>query len=281
VPAVVLGDRPRLRQIIVNLLSNAIKFTYSGGIFASVGARPVAGDRYELHFSISDTGAGIPPDQQEEIFDSFHQLNSAATRHSIGTGLGLTIGKRLSDLMGGRMWVESAVGAGSTFHFTILAQAANQLMPAEQPALAPLAGLRLLVVDSHLQSRQAIKMYGAARNMLVGATESPLEALDWLHQGALFDLAIVDLSNAELEAITLLAQLQRNKLPAILLAPLGQRDERLAAHEHDTLLERADTLGPMAPATHHARNIVVKLLPYDAFPIAVSVPVSDDGFRLK
>src|SRR5207249_1345929 len=136
VPAAIYGDVTRLRQVLVNLLSNAVKFTGEGEVVISVEARrtdavamlPEQGsDRlvfYDLHFAVRDTGIGISEEGQARLFRSFSQVDASTTRRYGGTGLGLTISKRLTEQMGGTMWVESQPGEGSTFHFTLLAEGA-------------------------------------------------------------------------------------------------------------------------------------------------------------
>jgi signal transduction histidine kinase len=114
----VAGDPVRLRQVIVNLIGNAIKFTNSGGVTLSVRQESQDSEHVTLQFSVKDTGIGIPPDKQKEIFSSFTQADNSMTRKYGGTGLGLTISRRLVELFGGRIWVESEPGAGSSFHFT-------------------------------------------------------------------------------------------------------------------------------------------------------------------
>ncbi|UCC88714.1 MAG: GAF domain-containing protein, partial [Anaerolineales bacterium] len=131
-PEAIVGDVTRLRQILVNLLSNAAKFTEQGEVVLSVSSQPVselepgvAPDTYMLHFAVRDTGIGIPPDRMDRLFRSFSQVDASTTRRYGGTGLGLAISRRLSQLMGGSMWVESELGVGSTFHFTIRATSAT------------------------------------------------------------------------------------------------------------------------------------------------------------
>src|SRR5262249_44645748 len=119
VPAVVRGDATRLRQILVNLLSNAVKFTERGSVTTHVSGRSLTRGSCELSFRVRDTGIGIPPDRLDRLLQQFSPVDPATTRRFGGTGLGLAISKRLAELMGGRMWVESEAGAGSTFHFTI------------------------------------------------------------------------------------------------------------------------------------------------------------------
>jgi signal transduction histidine kinase/ActR/RegA family two-component response regulator len=124
-PAHVAGDATRVRQILVNLLSNAVKFTDRGEIVTRVRGRALLDGRAELGFSVSDTGIGIPSDRVGRLFQQFSQVDASTTRHYGGTGLGLAISKRLAELHGGRMWVESELGRGSTFHFSILARPAT------------------------------------------------------------------------------------------------------------------------------------------------------------
>jgi PAS domain S-box-containing protein len=122
-PRMIVGDVTRLRQILVNLLGNAVTFTDEGEVVLSVECQLI-GDLYELHFQVRDTGIGIPADRMDRLFRSFSQIDSSTTRRYGGTGLGLAICKQLCEMMGGRIWAISEVGVGSTFHFTIMAQAA-------------------------------------------------------------------------------------------------------------------------------------------------------------
>lgn len=121
VPSVIVADPVRLRQVITNLLGNAIKFTQHGAVKIDVRAEAQLGESMTLHFSVSDSGIGIPLDKQQSIFHAFSQAESSTTRRFGGTGLGLTISARLVEMMGGQIWVESEVGRGSTFHFTTVA----------------------------------------------------------------------------------------------------------------------------------------------------------------
>src|SRR5712671_5830122 len=146
IPKILVSDVTRLRQILVNLIGNAVKFTHQGEIVIDVtpaarGARNIADghehdtdflrhpEEWLLHFSVRDTGIGIPLDRQNRLFKSFQQVDASTTRHYGGTGLGLAICKRLAELMGGKIWVESDSGKGATFHFTILASAATAIAP--------------------------------------------------------------------------------------------------------------------------------------------------------
>jgi two-component system sensor histidine kinase/response regulator len=119
VPATVFGDPSRLRQILVNLIGNSIKFTERGEIEVKIRPEAHSGEVTRLHFTVRDTGIGIPAEKQQKIFEAFSQADSSTTRKYGGTGLGLTITTKLVSLMGGKIWVESEYGKGSTFHFTI------------------------------------------------------------------------------------------------------------------------------------------------------------------
>ena len=118
VPDMLLGDSPRLRQVIVNLVGNAIKFTEQGNVALSVSLDQWKGEEGVLHFSVHDTGIGIPPEKQEKVFRVFEQADTSTTRQYGGTGLGLPISAKIVQLMGGQICVESTPGVGSTFHFT-------------------------------------------------------------------------------------------------------------------------------------------------------------------
>ncbi len=138
-PIVILGDVGRLRQILVNLLSNAVKFTEAGEITISVMNHQHQDGRPQIHFAVKDTGIGIPQEAVERIFQSFSQVDASTTRKYGGTGLGLAISQHLCKKMGGQMWVESHLGEGSTFHFTIDAVTPAEYVPVSLPELPELA----------------------------------------------------------------------------------------------------------------------------------------------
>ena len=172
----IVGDATRLRQILVNLLTNAVKFTEDGEVVLSVDSERIAeGDSSgaeicELHFAVRDTGIGIPKERIDRLFHSFSQVDASTTRRYGGTGLGLAISKRLSELMGGTMWVESEVGKGSVFHFTIKAETAGAAeldAPREHPQLR---GKRLLVVADNAVTREVVKRQASAWGMMTRET---------------------------------------------------------------------------------------------------------------
>ena len=129
-----IGDLSRLRQIIVNLIGNAIKFTESGAVGLSIEVDSRTPAEIRLHFVVSDTGVGIAPEKQKLIFEAFSQADGSTARKFGGTGLGLSICSQLVELMGGKIWVESALGQGSSFHFTAVLGAGNPVMETAAPA---------------------------------------------------------------------------------------------------------------------------------------------------
>jgi two-component system, sensor histidine kinase and response regulator len=157
VPERVVGDPTRLRQLIVNLVGNAIKFTEDGNVIVDANLESKTADRIDMHISVSDTGIGIPFEKQRIIFESFAQVDGSTTRRFGGTGLGLTISRQLVELMGGRMWVESEVGKGSTFHFTT-AYGYRAAPPSdrERVAVQALPGLDVLVADDNAPNRNIL-----------------------------------------------------------------------------------------------------------------------------
>ena len=155
VPLIVQGDSTRLSQMILNLVGNAIKFTLEGQVAVKVDAVPHQGEGIVLHFTVSDTGIGIPKEKQESIFDSFTQADASTTREFGGTGLGLTITSRLASLMGGKIWVESEPGKGSEFHFTVCVGAGDASVLHLQ-SMSPyefLHNARVLIVDDNQTNR--------------------------------------------------------------------------------------------------------------------------------
>src|SRR5438552_18418296 len=157
VPNFVRGDGNRLRQVIVNLVGNAIKFTDTGEVRLNVEVAESVGDRHLMHFTVSDSGIGILDEKQKLIFEPFSQADSSTTRKYGGSGLGLTISSRLAQVMGGKMWVESTVGQGTRFHFTVRFQNAQQPREVESIASAKiLRGVKVLVVDDNQTNRRIL-----------------------------------------------------------------------------------------------------------------------------
>ena len=172
-----VGDPHRLRQVVVNLLGNAIKFTEKGEVVLLVEPDPRSTTPEALRFSISDTGIGIAVEKKEVIFDSLSQVDSSTTRKYGGTGLGLTISKRLVEMMHGQIWVESQLGQGSTFYFT--ATFGVQATPTHQSqiALPDLKNLRVLIVDDNPTNRLILREILLARGAIVHEARDGAEAL--------------------------------------------------------------------------------------------------------
>ncbi|RIH86063.1 response regulator [Calidithermus roseus] len=230
-PEAIVGDVTRLRQILVNLLSNAIKFTEQGEVVVTLEGTPLEEGGYELHFAVRDTGMGIPPERMDRLFRSFSQLDASTTRRYGGTGLGLAISKRLAEMMGGRMWAESAgiAGQGSTFHFTLRAEAAPRAARAFlQEGHPELQGRRVLIVDDNATNRRILEQQAESWGMPYRATASPREALAWVEQGEPFDVAILDMQMPEIDGLTLARELRRLRdekaLPLVMLTSLGRRE---------------------------------------------------------
>ncbi|GAA5504949.1 response regulator [Novipirellula caenicola] len=157
IPSRLVGDPGRLRQIIVNFVGNAIKFTEKGEVVVDVNSQELTDDHAVLHFRVRDTGIGIPEEKQDKVFEAFSQVDTSTTRRFGGTGLGLTISTKLIQLMGGRVWLESKPGVGTTFHFLIHLQIAADQSPRRPADLARLRGTRVLVVDDNSTNRRILQ----------------------------------------------------------------------------------------------------------------------------
>jgi two-component system, sensor histidine kinase and response regulator len=182
VPDTVMGDPARLRQVVVNLVGNAIKFTEKGEIEVSVQVEAPSIEGTILQFSVRDTGIGIPVDKQHQIFGAFTQADSSTTRKYGGSGLGLTISAQLVGLMGGKIWVESEAGKGSTFYFTVQVGQAETESPSEPLDMPQLAGVSVLVVDDNATNRRVLAETVLRWKMAPTAVESAAEAMKALQQ---------------------------------------------------------------------------------------------------
>lgn len=220
-PEGIVADGNRLRQILLNLLTNAVKFTEAGEIVLKVEAVDEG-----LHFSVSDTGIGIPEDKLEILFHSFTQVDTSTTRVYGGTGLGLAISKNLVEMMDGRIWVESEPGVGTTFHFTIQVPEARieRTVRLHEPK-PDLAGKRLLIVDDNATNRRILRVQAREWSLVSEETESPLQALEWIREGRHYDVAILDMSMPKMDGIELATKIRdahaNHSLPLILLSSLA------------------------------------------------------------
>jgi PAS domain S-box-containing protein len=300
-PPFVIGDVTRLRQILVNLISNGVKFTNGGQVAVSVAARvaalagtayagperrtspksfaPPACDSdclYELRFAVSDSGIGIPADRIHRLFRSFSQVDASTTRQYGGTGLGLAISRRLVELMGGTISVESEVGKGSTFSFTIIAgHAPGQprfYLRSSQPHLT---GRRLLIVDDNHANRVMLARQAESWGMLQHSVESGEAALTVLKELE-FDLAILDMQMPVMDGLTLAARMRETSngrdIPLIMLTSLGWRDR---AQEPSDLGFAAFLAKPVKPSgLYNALILAIGGSP-DRIPARGSAPDAD------
>ena len=183
-PERVIGDPNRLRQIIVNLVGNAIKFTERGEVVVEVESQTHIDGDLQLHFSIRDTGIGIPTSKQKQIFEAFSQVDASTTRRFGGTGLGLAISAQLVRMMGGRIWVESEIGRGTTFHFTGVFGVAKDQPSTNRFDRSSLSGLRTLVVDDNATNRRILDEMLHSWKLAPTVTESGVAALTEMQRAA-------------------------------------------------------------------------------------------------
>lgn len=208
----VKGDPGRLRQIILNLLGNAIKFTEEGEIVIRVSMMPEQTDPNKLLFSVADTGIGIPPSKMQSIFGSFNQVDSSTTRKYGGTGLGLTISKRLAELMGGQMWVQSQQGEGSTFYFTLTIEPGEPAVEIPALPLADLRGKRVLVVDDNDTNRLIIQTTLTQRGVIVHEASNGRDGLRMFstarEQGKPYDVVLSDCHMPEVDGFQVVERIK-------------------------------------------------------------------------
>ncbi|MEM7253444.1 MAG: response regulator [Pseudomonadota bacterium] len=209
----IYGDPVRIKQILMNLLNNAVKFTDEGEVVVTVSslvpaASSRAGSRGLLTFVVRDTGIGIPADRMDRLFRSFSQVDASTTRRYGGTGLGLVITKRLVELMGGEIKVESEVGVGTTFSFTLPVEVAELPERTGQiEALDAIRGRSVLVVDDNRSNRMILDQKLASWELSPRSTGEPREALKWFEEGATFDLCVLDFNMPECNGFELARQI--------------------------------------------------------------------------
>ncbi|MDR3575906.1 MAG: response regulator [Anaerolineaceae bacterium] len=254
-PTHVLGDVTRLRQILVNLIGNAIKFTDQGEVIVTVSSQPINDKLYQIAFAVQDTGIGIPEDRRNRLFQSFSQVDASTTRKYGGTGLGLTISKRLVERMGGSIGVESEYGKGSNFNFTIIAEIApaNGTLKFDDASVL-LAGKRALIVDDNHTNRQILEKQLKSWGLVPDTAASAAEALQYLADGNPYQVGVLDMQMPEMDGLALAVNIRQKfpeeQLPLVLLTSLGSNlnpaQEHLfaaqltkpvrAAHLHETLV---------------------------------------------
>jgi signal transduction histidine kinase/CheY-like chemotaxis protein len=231
VPDTLFGDPTRLRQILLNLVGNALKFTDRGEVEVCAAVEARVDSELTLHFYVRDTGIGIPKEKQRLIFESFTQVDGSTTRNYGGTGLGLAISAQLTEMMGGRIWVESEPGSGSTFHFTL---GFRLLTDAREKADTMLQveweGLSVLAVDDNLMNRRILQEMLANLGMkpaVLETADAALAALREAHKaGRQFDLVLIDAHMPEMDGFSLAERVislpEFQGVPLIMLTSAGQ-----------------------------------------------------------
>jgi len=213
VPRAVIGDPNRLHQILINLISNAIKFTDSGSVTVQVMPDPELRSPGAIRFSISDTGIGIPSDKLTAIFESFTQASVSTTRKYGGTGLGLTISRQLAERMNGRIWVESTLGKGSSFHCCVQLTVQSGETPPHEDSQIDLQGVRTLVVDDHATNRLILRETLTALGAEVTDSASGREAIEeWRRTSASthpYELVLIDCRMPEMDGFQVVEEIRR------------------------------------------------------------------------
>ena len=228
VPQSLVGDVTRVRQVLVNFLSNAVKFTERGDVYVHVTSRALADGRVEAAVSVRDTGIGIPADRIDRLFRSFSQVDASTTRQFGGTGLGLAISKRLVELMGGAVSVDSTPGVGSTFRFTINVAAGEASRRTFLSGIAPeLNNRRVLLVDDNATNRRILEQHLRGWGMHVVVATSGVEALEMIERESGFDCGVFDMQMPHMDGESL-AEAWRARPgaivpPLILVTSMGRR----------------------------------------------------------
>ena len=239
-PDFFVGDPTRLRQVILNLVGNAIKFTEQGEVVLRVEAESQQKDCVTLHYAVTDTGIGIPPDKQNLIFEPFSQADTSTTRKYGGTGLGLSISIRLIEMMGGRIWLESQQGCGTTFHFTARLENGSPLA-SRTASLDPtmLADVRVLVVDDNATNRQILETTLSHWRMKSSSAAGAEDAIRLLKNaksaGTPFGLMVVDCQMPDIDGFMLVERVQKlpelDGLITVMLTSGGQRGDAIRCKE--------------------------------------------------
>jgi two-component system sensor histidine kinase/response regulator len=233
VPEWVMGDAGRLRQVVINLVNNAIKFTLEGEVVVQVNLQAERDGRWEIVFCIRDTGIGIPPDKIDRVFEAFEQADTSTTRNYGGTGLGLTIVRRLVEIMGGRVWVESELGLGSRFYFNLfLDECQNPPEDDEAPRQVAIRGTRVLIIDDNATNRRILEEVVTSWGMIPTTGNSAKEALQLLREaasaGRRFELLLTDINMPGHDGFELIAEIRKDHHLAeiaIIVLTSGERSD--------------------------------------------------------
>jgi signal transduction histidine kinase/CheY-like chemotaxis protein/ligand-binding sensor domain-containing protein len=240
VPVQLAGDNLRMRQILTNLIGNAMKFTHKGEVFVGVHLLNTAPDgTLELQFDIHDTGIGIPADKIDKLFKAFSQVDSSTTRKYGGTGLGLAISEKLVRLMGGKIWVSSEAGEGSTFSFSINTQAGTKVLPVYiENDILEQEGKKILVVDDNETNLMILKSHLESWKLAPVLAASGKEALKILAENSDFDLVLTDMQMPRMDGVVLTRLIKQlyPELPCILLSSVGDECSKNNMHLFSSIL---------------------------------------------
>lgn len=240
VPEALIGDPLRLGQILVNLGNNAVKFTESGGeVIIHIDVKSNVNEQVLLHFSVVDTGIGMTPNQLSKLFQSFSQADSSTTRKYGGTGLGLTISKRLTELMDGEIWVKSKAGVGSSFHFTVKLGVQQGGISKCRPVSAELGALRVLIVDDNSTFREILATMLANLGFRVDQANSgpmAIEALKRSDKEDPYELLLIDWKMPQMDGVETVLNIQQstdiNNVPTVIMVTAYGREQASHAAEH-------------------------------------------------
>ncbi len=243
-PATLVGDPLRLGQVLINLGNNAVKFTSAGEIVVGVALTRESAEGVELHFWVRDTGIGMTPTQREGLFRSFSQADASTTRVYGGSGLGLSISKRLVDMMGGRVWVESEAGKGSTFHFQLPFGTPAERSPRRMLRADEMAGTRLLVVDDNASAREILGAMGRTLGLEVELASDGEEAIERFRvaerAGRPFDITLMDWRMPRMDGVECVERLHHEypgRSVVIMVTAFGREHAQRAAAERGVRLQ--------------------------------------------
>ncbi len=257
IPSALVGDPLRLGQIIANLGNNAVKFTEKGDIVIGVDMAERTETSVELHFWVRDSGIGMSPDEQAKLFESFSQADASTTRKYGGTGLGLAISRRLVEMMHGRIWLESAPGKGSTFHFT--ARFGLQASPRRRTALTAddVKGMRVLIVDDNAGAREILGSIAKSFGFTVETASNGYRAIELVEQsdrsgGRPLDLILMDWRMPGMTGLECIQRIRSNRvsrIPAVIMVTAYGRDEALTDAKRIGIAPIKILTKPVTPST--------------------------------
>jgi two-component system, sensor histidine kinase and response regulator len=256
VPTALVGDPLRLGQVLINLGNNAVKFTEKGEIVVGVEKAAQSDAEVELHFWIRDSGIGMSPEQCGKMFQSFSQADTSTTRKYGGTGLGLAISKSLVESMGGRIWVESWLGKGSTFHFHARFGLQAEPMPRRMFRAEELLGVRVLVVDDNASAREILSTMARSFGLEVDVAWDGKQALEMVAEAARkalpYDLVLMDWKMPVMDGVETVRRLQNEhpaRVPAVIMVTAYGREEALASAAQQSVTLKTVLTKPVTPST--------------------------------